>query len=60
MKKYRSRIMITSISVIHCNVCTLLYISRNISAQLEDNVFVTHTGGVIKTTGEIIDPVIPL
>ena len=30
---------------------------EDISAQQEDNVFVTHTGGVIKTTGEIIDPV---
>ena len=36
-----------------------LYITfpESISAQQEDNVFVTKTGGVITTTGEIIDPV---
>ncbi len=30
---------------------------EDISAQLEDGIFFTHAGGIIKTTGEIIDPV---
>ncbi|MDH3502855.1 MAG: copper oxidase, partial [Nitrosopumilus sp.] len=29
---------------------------EGIKAQSEENVFVTHSGGVFKTTGEIIDP----
>ena len=27
-----------------------------IKAQSEENVFVTHTGSIVKTTGEVIDP----
>jgi len=30
--------------------------SEEISAQLEETVFVTHTGAVISTTGEVLDP----
>ncbi|MCH9040734.1 MAG: multicopper oxidase domain-containing protein [Thaumarchaeota archaeon] len=57
MKKSTSRILIASISVIIAMSALYITFPEDISAQLEDNVFVTHTGGVIKTTGEIIDPV---
>ena len=57
MKKSRSRIMIVSISVIIAMSALYFTFTEDIIAQQEDNVFVTHSGGVIKTTGEIIDPV---
>ena len=57
MKKYRSRILIVSISVIIAISALYITFPESISALQEDNVFVTHTGGIIKTTGEIIDPV---
>jgi len=57
MKKYRFRIMIASISVIIAMSALYITFPESISAQQEDNVIVTHTGGIIKTTGEIIDPV---
>ena len=57
MKKSHSRIMIVSISVIIAMSALYFTFTEDIIAQQEDNVFVTHSGGVIKTTGEIIDPV---
>lgn len=56
MNKYRSRIMIVSISVIIAMSTLYFTFTEDISAQLEEIVFVTHTGGVIKTTGEVLDP----
>ena len=32
-------------------------IPESINAQQQDKTFVTHTGGVIKTTGDVLDPV---
>jgi len=49
--------MIISISAIIAMSTLYFTFTEDISAQLEGNVFVTHTGGIIKTTGEIIDPV---
>ena len=57
MKKSSSRIMIASLSVIITVSALYFAFSEEISAQQEDNVIHTHTGGIIKTTGEIIDPV---
>ncbi len=57
MKKSRSRIMIASISVIIAMSVLYITFPESITAQQEDNVLVTHTGSIIKTTGEIIDPV---
>ena len=57
MKKSHSKIMIVSISVIIAMSALYFTFTEDIIAQQEDNVFVTHSGGVIKTTGEIIDPV---
>ena len=57
MKKSTSRILIASISVVIAVSALYFVFPEDISAQQEDNVFVTHSGGVIKTTGEIIDPV---
>ena len=56
MKKYRSRLMFTSIFVIIAMSVLYFTFTEDISAQLEEMVFVTHTGGVIKTTGEVLDP----
>ena len=53
MKK-SSRIMMVSIFVI--SAFSLLYFSGGISAQQEEKTFVTHTGGIVKTTGEVLDP----
>ncbi|MCH8914559.1 MAG: multicopper oxidase domain-containing protein [Thaumarchaeota archaeon] len=57
MKKSHSRIMIASISVIIVMSALYFTFTEDIIAQQEDTVFVTHSGSVIKTTGEIIDPV---
>ncbi len=57
MKKSSSRIMIVSISVIIAMSALYFTFTEDIGAQQEDNVFVTHSGSIIKTTGEIIDPV---
>jgi len=57
MKKSHSSIMIASISVILAMSALYIIFPESISAQQEDNVIHTHTGGIIKTTGEIIDPV---
>jgi len=57
MEKPRSRILITSISVIVV-ASALFFVFPTISqAQVEEKTFVTHGGGVIKTSGEVIDPV---
>ena len=56
MKKYRSRMMFTSIFVIIAISVLYFTFTEDISAQLEEMVFVTHSGGVIKTTGEVLDP----
>ncbi|MFQ5572962.1 MAG: multicopper oxidase domain-containing protein, partial [Nitrosopumilaceae archaeon] len=56
MKKSRSRIMITFIAAIVVVSALYFIFPEGISAQLEETIFVTHTGGIVKTTGEIIDP----
>ena len=49
--------MIISISVI-VTASALFFVFPTISqAQVEEKTFVTHTGGVTKTSGEVIDPV---
>ncbi len=48
--------MIVSIFVIIAMSTLYFTFTEDISAQLEEIVFVTHTGGVIKTTGEVLDP----
>jgi FtsP/CotA-like multicopper oxidase with cupredoxin domain len=48
--------MIISMSVIIAASTLYFVFSEGIDAQLEEKVFVTHTGGIVKTTGEIIDP----
>ncbi|MCH7968206.1 MAG: multicopper oxidase domain-containing protein [Thaumarchaeota archaeon] len=48
--------MIISMSVIIAASTLYFVFSEGIDAQLEEKVFVTHTGAIVKTTGEIIDP----
>jgi len=55
MEKSRSRIMIVSISVLVALSVFYFVFPEGISAQQEEKTFVTHFGGVIKTSGEVID-----
>ena len=48
--------MIIVLSVIVALSSILFAIPEMINAQSEEKVFVTHTGGIVKTTGEVIDP----
>jgi len=57
MKKSHFRVMIASLSVIIGVSALYFAFSEDISAQQEETVFVTHSGGIIKTTGEVLDPV---
>jgi len=56
MIKSRSQIMIASIVVIVIVSALYLIFPSSISAQQEETTFVTHSGSVVKTTGEILDP----
>ena len=56
MEKSRTGFMIISMSVIIAASTLFFVFPEGIDAQLEEKVFVTHTGGIVKTTGEIIDP----
>ena len=55
MEKSRSRIMIVSISVLVALSVFYFVFPEGISAQQEEKTFATHFGGVIKTSGEVID-----
>jgi len=57
MKKSHFRVMIASLSVIIAVSALYFSFPEGISAQQEEPVFVTHSGGIIKTTGEVLDPV---
>ncbi len=56
MAKSYSKIMITSLSVIITISVLYFVIPGGIDAQQEEKTFVTHSGGVVKTTGEVLDP----
>ena len=56
MKKSRSQIMIASLVVIVFVSALYIIFPESISAQSEETTFVTHSGSVVKTTGEILDP----
>ncbi len=57
MKNSHSKKMAT-ILVIVAGLSSLYFVFPSMSdAQLEENVFLTHSGAVIKTSGEILDPV---
>ncbi|MDX1373772.1 MAG: multicopper oxidase domain-containing protein, partial [Nitrososphaeraceae archaeon] len=48
--------MITSLSVVLAISVLYFVLPGGISAQQEEKTFVTHSGGIIKTTGEVLDP----
>ena len=48
--------MIIAFSAIAVSLFALLVIPKITSAESEEKVFVTHTGGIVKTTGEVLDP----
>jgi len=56
MIKSRSQIMIASLVVIVFVSALYIIFPESISAQSEETTFVTHSGSVVKTTGEILDP----
>ena len=49
--------MITALSVFVMISGAYFVFSDDIHAQLEETIFVTHTGAVISTTGEVLDPI---
>jgi len=49
--------MITALSVFVIISGVYFVFSDDIHAQLEETIFVTHTGAVISTTGEVLDPI---
>ncbi|MCA9812961.1 MAG: copper oxidase, partial [Nitrosarchaeum sp.] len=51
----RTLIMITMLAV-SASFLVFLVMTGITNAQSEEKVFVTHTGAVVKTTGEVIDP----
>ena len=56
MTKSRSSVMIMAISVFFVISIAYFVFAGDISAQSEEKSFVTHTGGVIMTSGEVLDP----
>jgi len=56
MIKSRSQIMVASLAVIVIVSALYIIFPESISAQSEETTFVTHSGSVVKTTGEILDP----
>ena len=54
--KSRSGVMMMSMFVIIAVSALFVPLPEGINAQQEENVFVTHSGAVVKTTGEILDP----
>ena len=57
MKTFNSqKMMIISISVVVAISSIFFILPEMINAQSEEKVFVTHTGGIVKTSGEVIDP----
>lgn len=56
MEKSRSQIMI-AIMVAIIGVSAFYFIlPEGINAQQEEKIFTTHSGGIVKTTGQILDP----
>jgi len=53
---FRSRFMIVFLAVIVTVSSLFVLFPGVIDAQQEENTFVTHSGAIIKTTGEVLDP----
>ena len=47
--------MIFVVAIVAVSVLFIAF-PEGISAQQEENIFVTHSGAVVKTTGEVLDP----
>ena len=56
MTKSRSSVMIMAISVFFTISIAYFVFTDEISAQSEEKSFLTHSGSVIRTSGEILDP----
>ena len=57
MKNTKTSFMISILAIASVASALYLVFPEGISAQQEENVFVTHSGVIIKTTGEVLDPV---
>jgi len=57
MEKSRSNIMIVFMIPLFAIFAFYFIFSEGINAQLEEQTFVTHTGAVVKTSGDVLDPV---
>jgi len=57
MKISSSRILLTSILIIIALSTLYFILSEEIIAKQDEKSFLTHNGDIIKTTGEIIDPI---
>lgn len=56
MIKSRSGIMVVFLAALVAVSALFVILPEGISAQQEENTFVTHSGAVVKTTGEVLDP----
>ncbi len=57
MNRRRSEVMILLIAATAVLSSVYFTLPDGINAQQQEKTFVTHTGGVIKTSGEVLDPV---
>ena len=56
MKNSKASIMISILAIV-CVASSLYFvIPGSIEAQSEEKTFVTHNGGIVRTTGEVLDP----
>src|SRR3970282_1475346 len=56
MKNSKTSIMISILAIVSVASSLYFVIPGSIEAQSEEKTFVTHNGGIVSTTGEILDP----
>jgi FtsP/CotA-like multicopper oxidase with cupredoxin domain len=57
MKSSMSKIILVSISITIIISGLYFVLPDRINAEPEERTFVTHTGGIVKTSGEVLDPI---
>jgi len=56
MKNFKASIMISILAIVSVASSLYFVIPGSIEAQSEAKTFVTHNGGIVRTTGEVLDP----
>ena len=56
MKNFKASIMISILAIVSVASSLYFVIPGSIEAQSEEKTFVTHNGGIVRTTGEVLDP----